>query len=339
MFAAGDQFTQVGEHLAAVAHTQGKGIGAGKEGAEVFPGLGIEQDRLGPAFTGTEYVTVGETTTSHQAAEVFQVHPAAKDVAHVHVNSGETGAGKCGGHFGLTIHALLAQNGNARTRAAADVGRGDVFIDIEAEQCLQTRIGVVGQQFELLVGAVRIVAQALDVPAGFTPGALPVCPGAGEHVFIGKGEPEVLRCLRLTDHGAAVAQARCGQLTEYGFGIALAHLNHRAQLFIEQYRRQLAGGVGQYIELDFQAAVAGKGHLGKSSQQTTVGTVVVGQQQFILVQSLDHGEESLEVFGVIQIRCVLADAVIHLGQRRAAEAVPAATQIDQDQVGSALVQV
>src|SRR5690606_31666231 len=49
---AGNQFVQVGHHLATVAHAQGEAVLALEESLEAFTGTAVEQDRLGPAFTG-----------------------------------------------------------------------------------------------------------------------------------------------------------------------------------------------------------------------------------------------------------------------------------------------
>src|SRR5690606_31576508 len=101
VFAAGNQLSQVGQHLTADAHAQGEGVGAGKEVAEGLAGLFVEQDRLGPAFAGTQHVTVGEAATGDQTTEVGQIDAATEDVAHVHVDGGEAGAGEGCGHFHL----------------------------------------------------------------------------------------------------------------------------------------------------------------------------------------------------------------------------------------------
>src|SRR5690606_3186050 len=328
---------QVGQHLATVAYAQGEGVRAGEEVGEGLAGLFVEQDRLGPTFAGAQYVTVGEAATGDEPAEVCQINAAAEDVAHVHVDGGEAGAGEGGSHLDLAVDALLAQDGNRRAHAGVDVGCGDIFVDVVAEHGLKAGVLVVGQPLVLLVGAFGVVAQALDLPAGFAPGLLPVGTGARQYVLAGVIEVQLLLGFGLTDHGAAITQAGGGQLAEYGFGIVLAHLDDRTQLLVKQGSRQIAGIVGQHVQVDVDAAVAGKGHFRDGSQQAAVGAVVVGQQQVVLVQALDHGEEGLEVFGVVQIRSLLADAVVHLGQRRAAESVLATAQVDEDQVGVALV--
>ena len=83
--------------------------------------------------------------------------------------------------------------------------------------------------------------------------------------------------------------------------------------------------------------MAGEGHFHHGSQQTTVGTVVVGQQVTVGIEALDHCEESFQVFGVIDVRRVPAEFAVDLREDRRTHAVLAATEVDQDQVGGALV--
>src|SRR5690606_30798580 len=84
------------------------------------------------------------------------------------------------GHFHLTVDALLAQDGCRRAQSGADEGRGDVLVGVIAEHGAQAGVVVVGQAFELLVGALDVVAQTLDLPAGLAPGLLPGGAGAAE---------------------------------------------------------------------------------------------------------------------------------------------------------------
>jgi hypothetical protein len=124
----------------------------------------------------------------------------------------------------------------------------------------------------------------------------------------------VARLDRLTDHRHAVAQTRSTEgASTSGSGI-LTHLDQRTQLLVEQYGSQLIGSVGQAIEIQAQTAMAGKGHLQRRGQQATVGAVVISQQPSVGVQALNHGEECLEVLGVIQIRHRLPELGIRLRQ-------------------------
>ena len=65
---------------------------------------------------------------------------------------------------------------------------------------------------------------------------------------------------------------------------------------------------------------------------------MVSKQHFVLVEPLNDGKESLKVFCVVQIRHCLPDFVVHLRQRGTAHAILAATQINGDQVGWAVIQ-
>src|SRR5476649_2434176 len=89
--AARDQFAEVGHHLATVAHTQGEAVVTLEEALERVAGTAVEQGRLGPAFTGTQYVAVGETTAGYEAFELVEVNATGEDIAHVHVDRIEAG--------------------------------------------------------------------------------------------------------------------------------------------------------------------------------------------------------------------------------------------------------
>jgi hypothetical protein len=75
-FATRDQLVQVGHHLAAIAHAEGKAVLALEEGLKALTGAGIEQHRLGPALTGAQHIAVGEAAAGHQPLELRQVQRA-----------------------------------------------------------------------------------------------------------------------------------------------------------------------------------------------------------------------------------------------------------------------
>ena len=81
----------------------------------------------------------------------------------------------------MSVHALFAQDGDFRFRAAVDKRRGDVFVYIKLHVGKQCAAFVVANQGELAVGAGRVVAQALDGVAGFLPCALQVGAGLFQH--------------------------------------------------------------------------------------------------------------------------------------------------------------
>src|SRR5690606_28269458 len=110
-----NQFVQVGQHLATVAHTKGKGVFAFEEGFKLAARLFVEQNGFCPAFTGTQYVAGRETAAGHYATEAVQCDSARQNVAHVYVDGGETSAVEGGSHFDLAVHTLLTQNRDPRT--------------------------------------------------------------------------------------------------------------------------------------------------------------------------------------------------------------------------------
>ena len=63
---------QVGKHLTTITDTKGEGILAIKERSKLITHPVVKQDGLGPAFTSTQHITVGETATSHQTLELLQ---------------------------------------------------------------------------------------------------------------------------------------------------------------------------------------------------------------------------------------------------------------------------
>src|SRR5450830_827633 len=335
--AARDQFVEVGHHLATVAHTQGEAVVALEEALERIASTAVEQGRLGPAFTGTQHVAVGETAAGHQAFELIEVDATGEDVAHVYVDRIEAGTVECGRHFHLAVDALLTQYGNLWANAFLDVRRGDVLVDVEAELGAQARVVFFQDHVEFLLGVVGVITQALDLVAGLGPLALQQTTLAFEHGIAIEDDVDLTVVDRLADHGHAVAQAGGAELCQYIRRRVLAHLDHRTQFFVEQDAVDFRGVLGNAVEHQVQAAVTGEGHLDHAGQQATVGTVVVGQQVAVGVEALDHGEEGFQVFGVVDVRRVFAELAMGLREDRGAHAVLATAQVDQDQIGGALV--
>ena len=58
-----------GFHLAAVAHTQGEGVGPLEEGLELVARPRVVEDGLGPALAGAQDVAVGEAAAGGPAAK------------------------------------------------------------------------------------------------------------------------------------------------------------------------------------------------------------------------------------------------------------------------------
>src|SRR3546814_321457 len=91
MFSTRNDAVQITHHLAAVTNPEREGIAAFKETGKFIARPRIEQDGLGPAFAGAQYVAIGKTTTGGKSCEIFQADAAADDIAHMHVVGFEAG--------------------------------------------------------------------------------------------------------------------------------------------------------------------------------------------------------------------------------------------------------
>ncbi len=172
---------QVAHHLAAVAHAKRERVRAREEGFELFTHRRIEQDRLGPAFSGAEHVSIREAAAGDKALE-FGERPATRgEVAHVHVVGIEPGAIERGRHFHVAIHTLLAQDRDLGPRAGRDERRGDVAIGIEGQ--VRREAGIIGVEDArvLFVRDDGIVAQPLHRVGRRRPRAVKVDPRLVEH--------------------------------------------------------------------------------------------------------------------------------------------------------------
>src|SRR6185312_7569660 len=92
----------------------------GEERLELRTQHVVVEDRRGPAATGAEHIAIEESATDGKAAKISQLHSAAGEIGHVHVDRLETGARERGGHLDLAVDTLLAQNRHARPRALGD---------------------------------------------------------------------------------------------------------------------------------------------------------------------------------------------------------------------------
>ena len=86
----------------------------------------LEQDGLCPALACSEHVAIGESAAHDQTAEILEPRASCDQVGHVNVVGCEAGSVERGRHLDMAVYTLLAQDCDARSRAARDVGRRDV---------------------------------------------------------------------------------------------------------------------------------------------------------------------------------------------------------------------
>ncbi len=258
--------------------------------------------------------------------EVLQIAAPCQQIAHVHVHRVKAGAVERRRHFNVGVHPLLAQHRHFRASALGDIRRGDVFLRCEGQLHVQTGILFILLGLMFLIGTRRVVAQALHLPGGFRPpGAQRIAAFAVQRLAV-LGDDETIAGLHAADvmHvvGQSVLRERLFHVVET-FG---AHLDHRAQLFVEQHRQRI---VTETVEIDVHAAVTGEGHLRQRHQQAAVGAVVVSQQRLIGHQLLHGVEEARQLRNVAHVGRFVAQLAVNLRQRGGTQRVMAVTQIDQ----------
>lgn len=112
VLSARDQILKTRKELATVADTKSKSVRTLEEGLEFVAGVLMQQDGLGPTLTGTENITVRETTTGGETNEASEGYTAGDDVGHVNVNGREASIAESERHLCLTVDTLLTENGN-----------------------------------------------------------------------------------------------------------------------------------------------------------------------------------------------------------------------------------
>ena len=119
----------------------------------------------------------------------------------------------------------------------------------------------------LLIGADRVIAQALHLPAGFAPpGTQRGATFAVDRAVAGANHKAVT-ALRAADHMTARCEPLLRQHLFHCRAIFGLDLNHRAQLFGKERGQRVAAQRG---DIDLDAAVAGKGHFRQRDQQAAV---------------------------------------------------------------------
>ena len=269
----GNEILEGGDHLAAIADTQGKGILAGEKLTEGVAQAGVEQHALGPALPGPQHVAVGEAAAGHQPPETGQVLASGEQVAHVHIESRKTGPVEGRGHLHLPVYALLPQDGHGRAHPGGDIGGTDILLRIEAQRHRQARISG-GDALILLAGTFGVVPQGLYLVAGTGPQLLQARPRVRQQVGSAAADGNDIARGRLAQQVQAVSQAQFRRPGAEGGEIGPAQLHYRAGFLTEQLRQRLPR---QRCQVQLQAAVAGEGHFQQGHQQAPVGAVVIGQ--------------------------------------------------------------
>ena len=246
----------------------------------------------------------------------------------MHVDGFEPGAIEGGRHLDLPVHPLLAQDRDARARAAAGAERrGDVLVRIERQ--MRRQAGIVGTHAAglLLVGAGRIVAQRLHRVRRLRPEAAQEAAALLEQQLARPAQRHaVVGARRARGARTAAPSPWRAERGDDPIDVGRSDGDHGAQLLGKERRDGIGAERG---EIDVQPDAAGEGHLEQRHQEAAVAAVVVGGQQAGRVQLLDRREEPDQAGRIVEVGRRRAERAVDLRQRRAAEPILPDAEIDR----------
>jgi hypothetical protein len=107
----------------------------------------------------------------------------------------------------------------------------------------------------------------------------------------------------------------------------------RSEELAEDARRAVAELDRRSGQIEFDAGVAGEGHLDGRGEQAAVGAIVIGEEFLFAAELLDDVPEILQIFRAVDVGRVGAGLIEDLREQRAAEAVLAAAEVDEEEDG------
>ena len=231
MLGARDDRLELREHLAAIAHTEGKGLGTLKKLDELSGKAGVEEDGPCPAGPAAKDVAVREAAAGHQASEVAKAVTPVNQVSHVDIEGIEPRQIEGGSHLDLAVDALLSQHGDSGSSSDVNERGGDIDGRVETEMHGKRRLGASAIAVELLAGADRVIAQRGDPEGGFAPGGMQHRARFAPDSLGIPPDLDDIAVIGLADHMRNPRQARFTQNAEDTVARRLADLNHDPCLF------------------------------------------------------------------------------------------------------------
>lgn len=116
----------------------------------------------------------------------------------------------------------------------------------------------------------------------------------------------------------AIRQTMSGQQRFHRLAVGGTHLNHAAKLFVKQRGQTILAERG---DINLDAAVAGKGHLGQRDQQAAVRPVVPRQQLTFSHQRLHRIPEAFQLRDIANVGSHIAKLTVNLRQRGRAQGI------------------
>ena len=284
----GDEFAQMREHLATVTHAEGKAFWVMEKVAKARAQGLVEEDRFRPSAARPEHITVGKPATGNESIKLLKRSSAFHQIAHMHIDGIEPGSVESGSHFDLPVHTLIAQHGDHRpgpSRQCEVRGR----VQLERNDRDKARIIEIATRFLLFVCTGRVVAKALHPPCCVGPFASQFrsrCLEDGLPVF---EEADHLVLSKVADSVNGVAESRRRENFGHGIEVSAANLNDGPEFFGEE----LLDRTARYrVERDFEPCASGESHFDEGGEESSVGSVMVGEDPLFFEQRLDRFKEA-----------------------------------------------
>ena len=286
---ARDQLLQRRQHLAAVAHAEREGLGPREEARERVARARVEEDRLRPALARAEHVAVGEAAAGDEPAEAGEVEAALDHVGHVDVDALEAGAVEGRRHLDLAVHALLAQDRDARrappsrTRGRAATGRRARARRSSGPPEPRAACSSSAQSGSSRRRCMRV--------GGGAPPAAQRRERLLEGDAVGAADHDAARPRSGAPPRACAPRARGAPST----AITLRQLGRArpgAPRRAPRRRAPRSEPVARRLERDLEAAAAREGHLEQGRDEPAVGAVVVGEHEARRAQLRERGREA-----------------------------------------------
>lgn len=280
-FRSGDDLSKLSEELTSVADSESEGILPGEEIGELRTSSVVEEDRFGPSVSGSENVSVRESSTGSDTSEGIESDGSTDDVRHVNVDGLESSGGEGEGHLDVSVDSLLSKDGDLgfgsfrrlgeRRRARGSVdkreeGSGDVVGESSFGRSEEDVV-------ELLSSSDGIVSRLLHLERGLGPHLLDSSSARRVDVLsvVEDGDGLVLGVVDLSDDvDVSVRESSLvedvGELEE----LLLCDLEDGSELLVEESGDgEVRGGSKvELVEVDLGSNSSSEAHLGDGGEET-----------------------------------------------------------------------
>jgi len=280
-FRSGDDLSKLSEELASVADSESEGVLPGEEVGELRTSSVVEEDRLRPSVSGSENVSVRESSTGSDTSEGVESDGSTNNVRHVNVDGLESSGGEGESHLDVSVDSLLSKDGDLgfgglRSLRERRGARGSVDERKEGSGDVVGESSFVGSEedvVELLLSSERIVSRLLHLKRGLGPHLLDSSSARRVNVLsvVDDGDGLILGRVDLSDD-VDVSMRETSLVEDFGEleEFLLRDLEDGSELLVEESGDgEIRGGSKvELVEVDLGSDSSSEAHLGDGSEET-----------------------------------------------------------------------